>query len=90
MATINATVSISSNIMSYPTSINKTMTMKKAGSCHGLENTSGLNSKKVTSVTAFQLVDQTEGTDGGANKLYVRNTGSSKTNYFYCTIPLLL
>ena len=29
MATTNATISISSNISSYPTTINKTMTMKK-------------------------------------------------------------
>ena len=32
MATTNASISISSDIMSYPTSINKSMTMKKAGS----------------------------------------------------------
>ena len=48
MATINATISVSSNIMSYPVSINNTMTMHKAGGCHGLEETSGLNVTKVT------------------------------------------
>ena len=47
MATINATISINSDISSYPTRINKTMTMTKAGSCNGLEETTGLRSKKL-------------------------------------------
>ena len=83
MATINATVSISSNIMSYPTSINKSMTMTKAGSCNGLENTSGLNSKKVQSTTRFLLFSNADATTLKASKVYIRNTGSSKTDYFY-------
>jgi len=86
MATINATVSISSNIMSYPTSINKTMTMKKLGSCHGIEETSGLNSKKFTATTAVVLVLNTEGTAAKASKVYMRNTGSDKANFFYVAL----
>ena len=82
MATINATVSISSNIMSYPTSINKSMTMTKAGSCNGLENTSGLNSKKVQSTTRFLLFSNADATTLKASKVYIRNTGSSKVNNF--------
>ena len=82
MATINATVSISSNIMSYPTSINKSMTMTKAGSCNGLENTSGLNSKKVQSTTRFLLFPNADATTLKASKVYIRNTGSSKVNNF--------
>ena len=82
MATINATVSISSDIMSYPTSINKTMTMTKAGSCNGLENTSGLNSKKVQSTTRFLLFSNADATTLKASKVYIRNTGSSKVNNF--------
>ena len=42
MATINATISINSDISSYPIRVNKTMTMKKAGSCNGLDETLGL------------------------------------------------
>ena len=42
MATINATVNISSDISSYPVSINNSMTMFKAGTCHGIEETTGL------------------------------------------------
>ena len=83
MATINASLSISSDIMSYPARINKTMTMKKAGSCHGLENTSGLNHKKVQSATAFLLFPNADATTLKASKVYIRNTGSSKSEFFY-------
>ena len=82
MATINATISISSDIMSYPISINKSMTMTKAGSCNGLENTSGLNSKKVQSTTRFLLFSNADATTLKASKVYIRNTGSSKVNNF--------
>ena len=86
MATINASISVSSDIMSYPIRINKTMTMKKAGSCHGLEETTGLNSKKFNATTAVEIVGNAEGTADGANKVYIRNTGSSKTDYFYVAL----
>ena len=56
MATINATISISSDIMSYPITINKTMTMKKLQSCNGLDETTGLRTKKFTSTTAAVIV----------------------------------
>ena len=83
MATINASISVSSDIMSYPISINKSMTMKKAGSCHGLDETSGLNSTKVESVTAFKLFGNADATASGASKVYIRNTGASTTDFFY-------
>jgi len=83
MATTTATISVSSNILSYPISINKSMTMKKAGSCHGLDETSGLNSTKVESVTAFKLFDNADATVGKASKVYIRNTGASTTDFFY-------
>jgi len=86
MATTTANISVSSNIMSYPTSINKTMTMKKLGSCHGIEETSGLNSKKFTATTAVVLVLNTEGTAAKASKVYMRNTGSDKANFFYVAL----
>tara|TARA_R100001510_G_scaffold41229_1_gene37590 strand:+ start:631 stop:1053 length:423 start_codon:yes stop_codon:yes gene_type:complete len=82
MATINASINISSDIMTYPININKSMTMKKAGSCHGLEETSGLNHKKVASQTRFILFSNADASASGASKVYVRNTGSSKTDYF--------
>ena len=86
MATINATINISSDIMSYPVTINKSMTMKKADTCHGLEQTTGLNSKKFNATTAVEIVGNAEGTADKANKVYIRNTGSSKTDYFYVAL----
>ena len=88
MATINATVSIGSDIMSYPTSISKTMTMKKAGTTTGLNLTTGLSSKRYTAVTqvVLQAYDDVAVTSGGANKVYIRNTGSDKAEHFKVTL----
>ena len=60
MATTNATISISSDIMSYGANINKTMTMKKFQSCNGLEETSGLRTKKFVATAATVVVEQDE------------------------------
>ena len=50
MATINATIAINSgDLTSSPISINNTMEMMKAGTCHGLEQTSGLVRRTFTS-----------------------------------------
>ena len=89
MATINATINVNSDIMSYPVRINKTMTMKKAGSCHGLDETTGLRTKKFTSTTAAVIVEHDELTDDKAHKLYVRNTSSSKEYFFYIAYNIL-
>jgi hypothetical protein len=86
MATINATISVNSDIMSYPININTSMVMDKFQSCHGLEETGGLNVKKFNATTAVVIIDDTEGTAGKASKVYIRNTGSSKTNFFYVTL----
>tara|TARA_R100000781_G_scaffold113806_1_gene83129 strand:- start:635 stop:1060 length:426 start_codon:yes stop_codon:yes gene_type:complete len=86
MATINANISVSSDIMSYPVSINKSMTMKKAASCHGLEETSGLNTRKFNATTAVVIVSNTEGTANKASKVYIRNTGSDKAQNFYVSL----
>ena len=87
MATINAILNISSaDLSSSPLALTKTMTMTKAGSGNGLEFTSGLVRRKLTAVTAIDLVtvgEQMYGTPTAskANKLYVKNTGSSSTDY---------
>ena len=83
MATINATISISSDISSYPTTINKTMTMKKAGSCVGLDETLGLRTKKFNSTTAAEIATLGDLTNDGAHKIYIRNASTSKENFFY-------
>ena len=88
MATINATVSISSNIMSYATNISKTMTMSKAGRNSGLNLTTGLSSKRYTSTTqvVLQTYNDVAVTSGGANKVEIRNTGSDKAEHFKITL----
>ena len=88
MATINATVSIGSDIMSYPASISKTMTMTKAGTNTGLNLTTGLSSKRYTATTqvVLQAYNDVAVTSGGANKVYIRNTGSDKAEHFKVTL----
>lgn len=83
MATTTASISISSDIMNYPVRINKTMTMKKLQSCTGLEETSGLRTKKFIAATETVVVEQDEFTSTKASKVYMRNTSSDKAHYFY-------
>ena len=83
MATINASINISSDISSYPTRINKTMTMKKADSCVGLDETLGLKTKKFNSTTAAEIATAADLTNARAHKLYVRNASADKANFFY-------
>ena len=89
MATIRATLSVSSaDLTSSALSLNKTMTMTKAGTTTGLEFSSGLIRRKLTSVTQIDLVatgaqayGTPEATAVNANKLYIKNTGSSSTDF---------
>ena len=82
MATTTATLNITSDIGPGAT-ISKTMTMHKLGSSDGLEETGGLRAKKFTATTATVVVEEDEYTDTKASKLYMRNTGSSSSNFFY-------
>ena len=84
MATINATISVRSDIMSYPTNISKTMTMRKdANRTLGLDETPGLRTKKFTSPTAAVIVEHDELTDDKAHKVYIRNASTNRANFFY-------
>ena len=83
MATINATISINSDISSYPVRINKSMTMKKAGTCTGLDETLGLRTKKFNSTVAAEIATLGDLTNDGAHKIYKRNASTSKENFFY-------
>lgn len=86
MATINATISVNSDIMSYPVRINKTMTMKKADSCHGLERTLGLSYEKLNATDAVVLELAADATADKACKVYIRNTGSDKSQFFWVAL----
>ena len=58
--------------------------MKKLASCHGLDETTGLRTKKFGTVTtAAVIVEHDELTDDKAHMVYIRNTTSSKAGYFY-------
>lgn len=84
MATTTARVTINSDISSYPITISKTMTMTKgANPSVGLEETTGLRTKKFTSTTAAVIVEADELTDDTAHKLYVRNASTNRANFFY-------
>ena len=92
MATINATINVNSaDLTSSPLALSRTMTMTKAGTKTGLEFTSGLVRRKLTAVTVIDLVTvgaQMYGTPTAsvANKLYVKNTGSSTTDFIEIAI----
>ena len=84
MATTTARVTINSDISSYPITIGKQMTLSKsANRSAGLEETTGLRSKKFTATTATVIVEEDEFTDTKASKVYIRNTGSSAQEFFY-------
>ena len=87
MATINATININSDILNNPITISNTMTMSKAANrAIGLDETTGLRTKKFTSTTAAVIAEADELTSSGgteAHKLYVRNASTNKANFFY-------
>ena len=84
MATINASVTISSDISSNPISISKTMSMtKSANPSVGLEETTGLRTKRFTNTTAAVIAEHDELTDDRAHKIYIRNASTSRSNFFY-------
>ena len=84
MATIDATATITSEIASYPITIIGEMEMtKSANPSVGLEETTGLRTKKFTTKTAAVIVEHDELTDDMAHKVYIRNASASRANYFY-------
>ena len=82
MATTTATINITSDI-GPGISISKTMEMHKLQSPVGLEETSGLRAKKFTGTAAVTIIEEDEFTDTKASKIYIRNTGSSREDFFY-------
>jgi len=83
MATTKAQITIQSDITTNPITIIKEMTMHKFQSNVGLEETTGLRTKKFAAETAVVIVEQDEFTNDKASKVYIRNTGTSKENFFY-------
>lgn len=87
MATITAALSVGSDITDQGISIDNTMTMKKAGSTSGLELTTGLAKKAFTTNNQVDLLVAGSGiaadvTASKAAKVYIKNVGTSATDYF--------
>lgn len=87
MATINATLALSSDISEYGMGINKTMTMTKAGTNIGLEQATGLVRKTLTSTNEVDLLTTGAGvvadvTATKAAKLYIKNVNTDSSEYF--------
>ena len=80
MATITAALNVSSDISSYGLTINNTMTMTKAGTNNGLERTSGLQRKYLTTLNEVDLLqgatgtvaDMTVSVTSSAAKVYIK------------------
>ena len=91
MAT-TAAISISSDITdSLSTSVSASMTMYQAGTTLDLEETTGLAQRTFSgNTTQVTLIDvsATAVTAGGAvaHKVYIRNTGTDKTQHFKITL----
>tara|TARA_R100000951_G_scaffold32369_1_gene27590 strand:- start:50 stop:457 length:408 start_codon:yes stop_codon:yes gene_type:complete len=84
MATITANITLNTDITNY--SVSESMTMKKLGSTSGLDNATGIALKKFTSTSSVTIVEQDEVTSSKASKVYMRNSGSSKEDFFYVAI----
>jgi len=90
MATITATLSVNSDISNYGgPAISKTMTMTKAGSTVGLERTSGLQRKYMTSTNHIDLIqgaagvvaDMTVSATSSAAKIYIKYIETDTSKY---------
>jgi len=87
MAIINATITMSSDVTGYNTSINKLMTMTKAGTLAGLDQATGLVRKTLTSTNEVDLLVVGAGVVADvsatkAAKLYIKNVNSDSSQYF--------
>ena len=89
MATINAAMSLSSDITEYSLAASKSMTMVKAGTLTGLDKTTGVIRRIYTSTNHVDLL--VSGITGGiaeevtvakSAKLYIRNVESDTAKYF--------
>jgi len=87
MATITAALNVNSDVTDYGMTINNTMTMSKADSALGLELTTGLAKRSFTANTQVDLLTAGSGiaadvTASKAAKVYIKNVGTSSSDYF--------
>jgi hypothetical protein len=88
MATINATFSLNSDVSTYGSSAQNTMTMTKSGSTTGLDKATGLVRKTLTSTNEVDLLTVGAGVvadvpvDSFSSKVYIKNVNSDSSEYF--------
>jgi hypothetical protein len=84
MATTTATVTLSSSdLSSQALSISSTTTLLKAGLTSGIDQTTGLNRKLyATAQTGAALINAADYVDDKAHKVYIKNVGTSTTEFF--------
>ena len=87
MATITAALSVNSDVTDYGMAINNTMTLNKAGSRLGLDETTGLAKRTFKANTQVDLLVAGSGicadvTASKAAKVYIKNIGTSSVDYF--------
>ena len=83
MATTTATLTITSDINTDALALTTTHTLNQAGTTIGLEQSSGL-AKKIyaTAQSNATLISAGDYADNTASRVYIKNTGSSSTDYF--------
>ena len=83
MATTTATLTLTSDINTDALALTTTHTLNKAGTTIGLEQSSGL-AKKIyaTAQSNATLISAGDFADNTASRVYIKNTGSSSTDYF--------
>ena len=83
MATTTATLTITSDINTDALALTTTHTLNKAGTTIGLEQSSGL-AKKIYAAAQSNatLISAGDYADNTASRVYIKNTGSSSTDYF--------
>ena len=84
MATTTATLTLNSaDLTSDSLSLTATSTLYKAGTTIGLDQTTGLSKKVYAAAqTNATLISAGSYTDNTAGRVYIKNVGSSTTDYF--------
>lgn len=87
MATINAAISVTSDVTGYGMTINNSMTMTKAGTVAGLDQATGLVRKTLTSTNEVDLLVVGAGvvadvTATKSAKLYMKNVNTDSSEFF--------
>jgi len=87
MATTTATITINSaDLTGDSLALSQTATLTTAGFLTGLTQTTGVGRKTTSSTSANTLFASANYTADAANKIYIKNTSSSATEYITLTV----